>query len=279
MTSCHADEKTSPSHAMTTVKIMTSPSMPRLEINGRAVSVETLWFPALSNYGHYTAMQVRNGKTRGLELHLNRLRAATRELFDTDLDDDRVRAYIRHALSDGTEEGSVFVTVFRHGSHAEPSIMVTVGAPAEATAAPQRLQSVGYQRPLAHIKHVGTFGQTHYTAIAQRDGFDEALLTGPDGAVSEAAAANIGFFDGTAVVWPNTPALHGITMQILELTLADVGLLSQRRSVRLDELASFTAAFVSNSIGITPVSQIDDHEFSVDTELITALAQAYESVA
>jgi hypothetical protein len=199
---------------MTTVKIMTRPSMPRLEINGRAVSVETLWFPALSNYGHYTAMQVRNGKTRGLELHLNRLRAATRELFDTDLDDDRVREHIRHALGGDTEEASVFVAVFRRGAHAEPSIMVTVGAPAEASAAPQRLQSVGYQRPLAHIKHVGTFGQTHYTAITQRNGFDEALLTAPDGAVSEAAAANIGFFDGTAVVWPSAPALHGITVGV-----------------------------------------------------------------
>jgi branched-subunit amino acid aminotransferase/4-amino-4-deoxychorismate lyase len=256
---------------MTTVKIMSSPSMPRLEINGRAVSVETLWFPALSNYGHYTAMQVRNGKTRGLKLHLNRLRVATRELFDADLDHDRVREHIRHALSDDTEEASVFVTVFRHDAHAEPSIMVTVGA--------QRLQSVGYQRPLAHIKHVGTFGQSHYEAIAQRNGFDEALLTGSDGAVSEATGANIGFFDGAAVVWPSTPALRGITMQLLELTLADVGMLSQRRSVRLDDLASFSAVFVSSSIGITPVSQIDGHSFSVDTELMTALAQAYESVA
>jgi branched-subunit amino acid aminotransferase/4-amino-4-deoxychorismate lyase len=258
---------------------MNSPSMPRLEINGRAVSVETLWLPALSNYGHFTAMQVRNGKTRGLELHLNRLRTATHELFDADLDDDRVREHIRHALSDDTEEASVFVTVFRHGAHAEPSIMVTVGAPAEASAAPQRLQSVGYQRPLAHIKHVGGFGQIHYKAVAQRNGFDEALLTGPDGAVSEATGANIGFFDGAAVVWPCTPALHGITMQILDLTLADIGMPSKRRSVRVDDLASFSAVFVSNSIGITPVSQIDDHIFPVDTELMATLAQAYESVS
>jgi branched-subunit amino acid aminotransferase/4-amino-4-deoxychorismate lyase len=253
------------------VKIMNSPSMPRLEINGRAVSVETLWFPTLSNYGHFTAMQVRNGKTRGLELHLNRLRAATHELFDADLDDDRVREHIRHALSDDTEEASVFVTVFRHGAHAEPSIMVTVGAPAEASAAPQRLQSVRYQRLLAHVKHDA--------AVAQRNGFDEALLTGPDGAVSEATGANIGFFDGAAVVWPSTPALHGITMQILELTLADIGMPSQRRSVRLDDLASFSAVFVSSSIGITPVSHNDDHTFPVDTELTATLAQAYESVS
>ncbi|MFI6095661.1 aminotransferase class IV [Lentzea sp. NPDC051213] len=258
---------------------MSSPAMPRLEINGRAAGVDTLWFPALSNYGHYTAMQIRNGRTRGLELHLDRLRAATRELFDADLDDDRVRAYIRHALGDDTGEASVFVTVFRQGAHADPSIMVTVGRPSEVSAAPQRLQSVGYQRPLAHIKHVGTFAQTHYGAVARRNGFDEALLTGPDGAVSEAAAANIGFFDGVSVVWPSAPALHGITMQILESTLADVGVLSQRRPVRLDDLASFSAAFVSSSIGITPVGQIDGHTFSVDADLMTVLVRAYESVA
>ena len=74
-------------------------------------------------------------------------------------------------------------------------------------------------------------------------------------------------------------ALHGITMQILELTLADIGMPSKRRSLHLDDLASFSAVFVSNSIGITPVSQIDDHTFPVDTELMTTLAQPYESVS
>ena len=40
---------------------------------------------ALGSYGHFTAMQVRAGATRGLPLHLARLDAANRELFGVPL--------------------------------------------------------------------------------------------------------------------------------------------------------------------------------------------------
>ena len=72
-----------------------------------------------------------------------------------------------------------------------------------------------YQRPDAHIKHLAT-GQAFYSRLARRNGFDDALLTAADGIVSESSIANIGFFDGSGVVWPDAPILHGITMQLLE---------------------------------------------------------------
>jgi hypothetical protein len=50
-------------------------------------------------------------------------------------------------------------------------------------AAPWRLQAVPYQRPVAHIKHIGDFGQDYFQRLARRNGFDEALLTGPDAIV------------------------------------------------------------------------------------------------
>ena len=125
--------------------------------------------------------------------------------------------------------------------------MVTVKPPAEM-ATPQRLGSVRYQRPDAHRKHVHT-EQGHYRELAQRDGFDDALLTGPDGLVCETSMANIGFFDRSGVVWPDAPMLRGITMQLLEAPFP-----TRRTPMRLSDIASFDGAFVSNARGIGVVS-------------------------
>ena len=104
--------------------------------------------------------------------------------------------------------------------------MVTVKEPG-GVSPPQRLQSVRYQRPDAHIKHLAT-GQAFYSRLARRNGFDDALLTAAGGTVSESAIANIGFFDGSGVVWPDAPLLRGITMQLLERDLPGAGLPSRR---------------------------------------------------
>ncbi len=105
--------------------------------------------------------------------------------------------------------------------------MVTVKPPGEVST-PQRLQSVRYQRPDAHLKHLAT-GQSYYSRLARRNGFDDALLTGDEGVVSESAIANIGFFDDFGVVWPDAPNLHGITMRLLEGELPKQGVQSRLR--------------------------------------------------
>lgn len=58
----------------------------------------------------------------------------------------------------------------------------------------------------------------------QRAGFDDALLTGPGAVIAESAIANIGFFDGSTVIWPDAPALAGITMQLVTRVLAERGM-------------------------------------------------------
>src|SRR4051794_31177347 len=153
-------------------------------------------------------MQVRGGRTRGLDLHLRRLDDGTRELFGSALDGERVRHAIRGALGD-TRDASVRVYVVEAAG--EPAPTVTVRPPGDPPARPQRLLSVPYLRPVAHVKHLGDFGQTYYGRLARREGFDDALLTGPGGEVAEAAIANVGFLDGDTVVWPDAPQLAGIT--------------------------------------------------------------------
>jgi branched-subunit amino acid aminotransferase/4-amino-4-deoxychorismate lyase len=148
----------------------------RVEIDGEPPTTDRLAAAALVNYGHYSTMQIRRRAVRGLDLHFARLDSATRELFDVTLDPDRVRALLRHCLGDDYTDATGRVTVFDAGSGA-PSVMVALGDPADVLDRPARLQTVRYQRPLPHLKHVGSFGQIYYGLRAERAGYDDALLS------------------------------------------------------------------------------------------------------
>ena len=135
-----------------------------------------------------------------------------------------------------------------------------------------------YQRTLAHVKHIGGFGQGHHARMARCAGFDDALFADPSGAVSETSIANIGFLCAGDVVWPDAPALQGITMQLVEPRLDGVGISTRRRPVHLADLPSCTAAFVTNARGIAPVGRIDDANLAVDHDLMAALDRVYAEV-
>ncbi len=251
------------------------PVTARIEIDGAAATLEQLRTLLLASYGHFTAMQVRGRRVRGLDLHLARLGAANREMFGQGLDTALVRAHILHAL--GEDTGDASVRVYVQEAPGGPCVMVTVRPPGGMPGGPWRLLPVPYQRPLAHIKHIGDFGQGYYQRLAHRSGFDEALLTGPGGSVSEGAITNIGFFDGTGVVWPAAPALAGITMQLLDRELAGCGLTSRRAPIRLPDLGMFAAAFATNARGVVRVGQIGDLVVPADPALMSTLARAYDA--
>lgn len=242
--------------------------LPRLELNGRPATLEQIWRLDLSSSGHFTAMQVRRGRTLGMDFHLARLDGATRELFGVGLDGDRVRGYIRHALAEDTEDASVRVNVFRPDNDDDVAVMVSVRPPAPAPADPQRLQTVEYLRPIAHIKHAAGFGQGYYGGLAHGNGFDEALFVGPGGVISEGSITNIGFIDGDAIVWPDAPALLGIMMQVLQRELEREHLAWRHEPVHVADLASFDGAFVTNSHGIASVARIDDLGLPTDARLM-----------
>lgn len=244
----------------------------RLEIDGHTPTPEELYYPVLVNYGHLTAMQVRSGRVQGLGLHLSRLAAQSLALFDTPLEPDRVRELLRHAVRD-VPDAAVRVNVYRPGSDGPPSVLVAVRPPVYPSPAPVRLMSVPYQRPVAHIKHLGGFGQIYWGRAAVEHGFDDALLTTPDGEIVESAVHNVAFSDGTHVVWPDAPALPGITMQLLEPLLP-----SRRATVTLKDLPAYRAAFVTNSIGVTAVTAIDEHTYAVDEALMATVGATLAAV-
>jgi branched-subunit amino acid aminotransferase/4-amino-4-deoxychorismate lyase len=251
--------------------------MVRIEIDGADPTPQQLAAAALDDYGHFTTMQVRSRRARGLSLHLARLTAAHSEMFGQPLDPDLVLHHIRHAMAAQDVADATVRVLMRHLDD-RPSIMITIRPPGTIPGAPWRLRSVPYQRPAAHLKHLGDFGQAYFQRLVQRDGFDEALLTGPGGVIAEGSVTNVGFFDGTTITWPDAPVLAGITMQLLQQRLGDFGLEFQSAPVHLADVPSFEAVFVTNARGIAPVAAIDEDTVPVNVGLMTKLDKAYDSV-
>lgn len=253
------------------------------QLNGEPADPDALQSLALVNYGHFTSMQVRDGAVRGLSLHLERLRTSTREMVGHDLDRERVRACVRNALGGPGASATVRVTVFSRSLDlaaparpAAPDILVSVRPPHEADSTPLAVQSVQYERVLPHIKHVGTLGLFHHARQAQLNGYDDALFVTADGSISEGSIWNVGFFDGTRLVFPTAPALRGITIQLVCQGLDRLEIPWSQEDVRLDELARFTSAFAMNSISpAQPIAQIDQHRLKIDDALLKHLAAAY----
>jgi len=126
---------------------------PVVEIDGGTATLEQIWLLDLSDAGHFTAMQVRGGKTLGIEFHLARLDAATQELFGVMLGGERVRSCIRHALSGHAADASVRVNVFRVDTSGDVSVAVSLRPPASAPKQALRLQrsSISDRSPTSSV--------------------------------------------------------------------------------------------------------------------------------
>jgi len=254
-------------------------------LDGRPASADDLRALALANYGHFSSMQVRGRAVQGLELHLHRLKSATRELFDTKIDDARIRGAILAALDGaGVDDASVRVTVFsREFDYAQPDrilpvdLLVSVNPPRQADPRPMWVKTYAFQRPLPHIKHVGTFPLFQHRRQARREGVDDALFVDARGRISEGSVWNIGFWDGRQVVWPQADALRGTAERLLQAGLAETGVGQRHAPVEARALAGLRAAFAANATGIWPIGGIDDTTLRPDPVLMEALDAALRS--
>jgi branched-subunit amino acid aminotransferase/4-amino-4-deoxychorismate lyase len=186
--------------------------------NGRPATAAELAPLAFAGHAHFTALQVRDGRVRGLDLHLARLRNASLELFGRALPDDRLRSLLRAALAEGPADLSLTAVVHSPAGEFTPDdpaadldVLIRTGPAATPPAGPLTLTTVPYERPLAHVKHVGEVAKTHFLRRALAEGFDDAAFTDRHGRLSEATIWNLAFWDGTAVVWPVADVLTGTT--------------------------------------------------------------------
>ncbi len=252
-------------------------------LNGQPANADQLRALALINYGHFTSMQVRDRAAQGLELHRKRLEAATRELFGAELDFPTVREQMRQAIAanpDCTLRATVFSQSFDYrnpGGSFAPEVLISVSPPSPARTRSIQVKSFPFQRPVPHIKHVGTFPLFHYRRLALGQGFDDALFADAAGAVSEGSIWNIGFWDGQQVVWPNAPALRGTSEQLLQSGLRELGVAQAVREVRLPELRGFQTAFASNASGIQLIASVDETVFEGGAKLLELLEEALRS--
>ena len=253
-------------------------------LNGESATADDMRALALSNYGHFTSMQVRGRAMQGLEFHVARLQAGTRELFGAELPRERILAGLRTALAAGDADCSLRFTVFTRGFDyrrplqvVEPDILVTLAPPAAVDKPPIRAKSYRFVRTLPEVKHVGTFPLFHYRRQAQLVGFDDALFVADDGSVVEGSVWNLGFWDGQGVVWPEGPALRGTCERLLQVGLAELGVPQRHAPVALVEVGGFRAAFACNAGGLQAVIGIDAMAFPADAGLMDLLARALAS--
>ncbi|WIX91986.1 aminotransferase class IV family protein [Amycolatopsis sp. DG1A-15b] len=252
---------------------------PHFELNGDPLGPDAA-LAGMVSYGHFTAMQVRDGRVRGLAFHLERLATSTRLLFGTELDAGLVRAYVRQAVA-GESALSVRVVVLTRSfdEPMTPEILVRTGPPRRPDPAPLRLRTVRYERDLPEVKHLGTFGLIHEARQARLAGFDDALFVDRQGRISEASIWNAGFLAGQTVVWPEAAVLPGITMLVQQEALRRLGVPQEKREVRPADLRDFDAVFVTNSE--TPgraVASVDDLVLPPADRAVALLAEAYETV-
>lgn len=254
-----------------------------MELNGVPATIEQVKALALTNYGHFTSMLVDNGGVRGLSLHMQRLSRDCRKLFGVELDTDRVRHYVRHALGEAKQPVTVRVTIYDPaldlgtiGGNADPHVLVTTRGASLSTPAPWRLQAASYRRELPAVKHIGLFGAMNQRRQAQRDGYDDVLFLNPDGTISEIATSNIGFIRGGQVIWPRSEWLPGTTMALINRAL-DEPIVTE--PVTLSDLPGMEAVFATNAAsGIRAIASIDATEWPTEHKMLDQLREVYADI-
>jgi branched-subunit amino acid aminotransferase/4-amino-4-deoxychorismate lyase len=227
---------------------------PVVQRDGLAATAADLAPLAFAGYAHFTAMQVRDGRVRGLDLHLERLRNASTELFGRALPDDRVRSHLRAALASGPADLSLVATMYSPAGEftaavdgTEPETLIRTGPPSSGPEGPLALSTVEYERVLPAVKHVGEVAKTYFLREAAAQGFDDAAFVDRRGRLSEATIWNLAFWDGTAVVWPVAEMLGGTTMGIVRRQLDRLGVPQRDREVTPADLPELAGAVVMNS--------------------------------
>lgn len=232
------------------------------ELNGAPVTPNDLQVLALVNYGHFTSMRVDDQHIRGLSHHLDRLVRDCRVLFGAELDRERVREFIRHAVTDKSGSFVVRVTIFdpaldlgRPGIQAEPKVLVTTRPAGAWPMSPLRVQAINYRRDMPPVKHIGLFGALWCRRTAQLNGFDDVLFTDTGSFICEGATWNVGFFDGERVIWPHADTLPGVTMRLLQQVHEPTSVLP----INLADVPKMQAAFATNTtVGVRAISTIDN---------------------
>ncbi|NQV38654.1 MAG: aminotransferase class IV [Candidatus Marinimicrobia bacterium] len=125
------------------------------------------------------------------------------------------------------------------------------------------LKSVVQHRPLPNVKSLSYLECLLSYREAIKEGYFEALMIGLEGEVYEGSRSNIFWFDEDILHTRDTGVLPGITRQlVLDQSPFDI----EYSITNLDDLKTKDEIFITSStLGIVPVSKIDDAIIQDDT--------------
>ena len=254
-------------------------------IDGRPATISDLAPLAFAGFAHFTAMQVRGRRVRGLDLHLDRLRDGSQALFGRVVPDERVLEALRIAVADAPGDLSLTVTLFsrcgefRVGDASdECAILVRTFPPSDGPAGPLKLTLTPHERWLPHVKHVGEPAKTHLLREAARQGFDDSAFVDRQGRIGEGTIWNLAFWDGATVTWPQADILAGVTMGILRRRLTALGVPQRDAVITALGLHDYAGAAAMNSWtpGIA-ITSIGTATLPRSGELAALLHRAYRT--
>jgi branched-chain amino acid aminotransferase len=107
-------------------------------------------------------------------------------------------------------------------------------------------------------------------------GYTDGLMHDYEGYIAECTGANIFFIkDGTLTTPIADRFLNGITRQTVLQIARDMGIKTEERRIRPEEIGNFEEVFVTGSAAeVTPVGKIDNLEFKVGP-MTRKLREAY----
>jgi branched-subunit amino acid aminotransferase/4-amino-4-deoxychorismate lyase len=254
-------------------------------LNGKFIPSSEITKLAFSGFAHFTAIQVRNRKIKGLDLHLERLNKASLTLYNRSISDTLIRSYIRSAIKNAPLDHSITITIYSpkgeftvQSMDIEPAVLIRISAPSNGPVGPLRLAAINHERPLAQIKHVGEIGKTYYLHQAVKQGFDDAIFVNKNGHVSEGSIWNLVFWDCESVIWPKANMLKGTMMGVVQRQLSLLNIPQREETITMSRLSSFQGAAVMNSwtAGVI-VTEIESIKFTETKEFIALLHNAYKA--
>ena len=251
-------------------------------LNGEPVTTEQLQALADTNYGHYTSLRAAGASARGFSHHLHRLSTDCQRVFGVNLDIARVREYVADHARGMRGEYGIRVTIFdpqlklgRPADDSAPRVLVDIRPAPPLPLPPLKVQARPYSRDLPEVKHIGLFGALTERRAAQLAGYDDALFVAADELVSEGTTWNVGFFDGSDVVWPDADILPGVTMALLRQVHEAAAI----RPVKFNELSDLEVAFATNvTVGVRPIAQINDINYPTDHPILATLKEEFEEI-
>ncbi|MEE4356354.1 MAG: aminotransferase class IV [Desulfococcaceae bacterium] len=134
------------------------------------------------------------------------------------------------------------------------------------------------EREYPNIKTLKDSFKTKVKGELEKAGAYEALLTDPQGYISEGSRSNIFFLIKKEICTPPAgTVLLGVTRQHVLEICKQQGLHLRERSLHISELADTDGAFITGtSVDVMPVSHIDDFSFSSASHpLIRQIGEAF----